>query len=103
MMLKVLIVDDTDTCRLLLTHIISSTVDMQVVGQAKNGQQAVQLVSELRPDVILMDVTMPLMDGLQATQEIMRQTPTPIVMVSASLEGRETEIAFQAIKLGALT
>ena len=102
-MLKVLVVDDTETYRLLLTHIIEATSDMRVVGQAKNGQQAVQMASELRPDVILMDVTMPLMDGLQATQEIMRRMPTPIVMISASLEGRETEIAFQAIKRGALT
>lgn len=102
-MLKVLIVDDSETSRRLLAHIIASAPDMQVIGEAKNGRQAVQLVEELRPNVILMDVTMPLMDGLQATQEIMSKTPTPIVMVSGSLDESETDIAFQAIKRGALT
>jgi two-component system, chemotaxis family, protein-glutamate methylesterase/glutaminase len=102
-MLKVLIVDDSDTSRRLLAHIIASASDMQVVGEAKNGQQAVDMVEALRPNVILMDITMPLMDGLEATQEIMSKTPTPIVMVSGSLDERETDVAFQAIKRGALT
>lgn len=102
-MLKVLIADDSGTARKLLGHIINTAPDMRVVGEARNGHEAVAMASKLRPDVILMDVTMPEMDGLEATREIMYQTPTPIVVVSASIEGRETEVAFQAMRLGALT
>lgn len=102
-MLRVLIVDDTDTYRTLLRHIINATPDMRVIGEAHDGQQAVDMVSSLQPDIILMDITMPKMNGMDATQEIMFKRPTPIVMISASVEGRENEVAFQAMKLGALT
>ncbi len=102
-MVKVLIADDSPTARQTLTHIIHQAGDMTVVGEAHNGKQALELTGKLRPDVVLMDITMPEMDGLEATGEIMHFTPTPIVIVSGTLEGRETEIAFQAIKAGALT
>lgn len=102
-MLRVMIVDDTETARLLLRHVINNAPDMQVVGEAHDGHEAVEMVRKLEPDVILMDITMPHMDGLEATRRIMATTPTPIVMVSGSVEGRENEVAFQAMKLGALT
>lgn len=101
-MLRVLIVDDTATTRLLLRTAIDGSGDMQVVGEATDGHEAVSMARRLRPDVILMDITMPNMNGLDATREIMSDTPTPIVMISASVEGRETEVAFSAMKLGAL-
>jgi two-component system chemotaxis response regulator CheB len=100
---KVLIADDSATARLLMTSLINATSDLQVVGEAHNGQEAVRLTHELRPNVVLMDVVMPRMSGLEATGEIMHSVPTPIVMVSASLESQETDVAFQAIRLGALT
>jgi two-component system, chemotaxis family, protein-glutamate methylesterase/glutaminase len=100
--LKVLIVDDSPTARLLMTCLIKDTPDMYVVGEAHNGKQAVWMTRDLRPDVILMDIVMPGMDGLQATREIMSATPTPIVMIGASLDSNETDVAFQAIRLGAL-
>lgn len=99
----VLVVDDSDTARKLLVSIINSAKDMRVIGEAHNGRQAVEMVAKLRPDVVVMDVSMPEMDGMEATQAIMQRTPTPIVIVSSSIEGRETEVAFQAIRLGALT
>jgi two-component system chemotaxis response regulator CheB len=75
---------------------------MHAVGPAKDGVEAVQMTQDLRPDVILMDMIMPRMDGLEATREIMSSVPTPIVLVTASLELHETGIAFRAMSLGAL-
>lgn len=100
--LKVLVVDDSASVRELLQHIVNSAPDMRAVGVAKDGLEAVQMTHELRPDVILMDVIMPRMDGLEATSEIMHAVPTPIVLVTASLESHETNIAFRAMSLGAL-
>jgi two-component system chemotaxis response regulator CheB len=100
---KVLVADDSGTARQLLSYVINQTADMQTVGEARDGREAVDMAAELQPDVILMDITMPHMDGLEATRLIMRKSPTPIVVVSASFTGRETEIAFQALRLGALT
>ncbi len=102
-MIRVLITDDSATSRELLSHILSSASDIQVVGEAVNGAEAVRLASSLRPSIILMDIHMPVMDGLAATQEIMMQTPTPIVLVSASTMVHETETAMQALRAGALT
>jgi two-component system chemotaxis response regulator CheB len=102
-MLRVLIVDDTATSRKLLAHIINAEPDMRVVGEAHDGGQAVELAHKLHPDVIMMDITMPHVDGLEATRRIMYDNPTPIVMVSGSIEGRENEVGFQAMRLGALT
>lgn len=102
-MLNVLVVDDVETNRKMLVHIVNSADDLKVIGEATNGREAVAATRRLRPDVILMDVNMPDMDGLEATRNIMVETPTPIVIVSGSIAGRETEVAFQAIKQGALT
>lgn len=101
-MVNVLIVDDSPTARRMLAGIINAAPGMRVVGEAINGRQGIKLANELRPDVILMDVIMPEMDGLEATREIMHATPMPIVVCSASLEAWETDIAFQAINAGAL-
>ena len=100
---KVLVADDSATARQLMSHLINVTADMYVVGEAHNGHQAVRLTHDLHPDVILMDIVMPGMDGLEAAHEIMFADPTPIVMVSAGLNQQETNVAFQAIRLGALT
>lgn len=101
--LDVLVVDDSRTSRQMLVQIVNSAPDMKVVGEATNGNEAVKVAAQLRPNVILMDIVMPQMDGLQATREIMSSQPTPIVLITASLESQETDIAFQAIRAGALT
>ncbi len=100
--LDVLIVDDSPTARGLLEHIIESASDMRVVATAKDGNDAIEKAQDLRPHIILMDIIMPNRDGLDATREIMAEQPTPIVLISASLEDRETEVAFEAMNAGAL-
>lgn len=101
--LNILVVDDSRTTRQLMVGLINGSADMRVAGEADNGEQAVQMAQQLRPDVVLMDIVMPRMDGLQATSEIMHTCPTPIVLITASLESYETDIAFKAMKAGALT
>lgn len=100
--IKVLIVDDSPTQREYLTEMIAEDLGMVVVGRATNGAEAVQQVQKLKPDVVSMDVNMPVMNGFDAVREIMRVQPTPVVMVSASLEKSEVDVAFNAIQAGAL-
>jgi two-component system chemotaxis response regulator CheB len=100
--IKVLIVDDSQVVRDFLAYIISSDPAILIIGQAGNGEEAVQAVRDKRPDVITMDVIMPKLDGLEATRIIMEKTPTPIVIVSASWDPKEVEKTFRAMDAGAL-
>ena len=102
-MIRVLIVDDNAVARDLLTQILLSAGSFEIVAEAKDGLQAVELARRLRPDLILMDIHMPNMDGFEATQEIMIAAPTPIVIVSASTMVHEVEVAMRALRAGALT
>ena len=102
-MIRVLVVDDSATSRQLLRHILSADHELQVVGEAKNGAEAVKQTKSLRPNVVLMDIHMPVLDGLQATREIMFDTPTPIVLISASTMVHETATAMESLAAGALT
>jgi two-component system, chemotaxis family, protein-glutamate methylesterase/glutaminase len=101
-MIRVLIAEDSVTDRELLVEILRSDPEFEVVGQAGNGARAVELARELRPDLITMDVLMPVLDGLEATKEIMVQTPTPILVVSSTLGERGVELSLHAIRAGAL-
>lgn len=101
--LRVLVVDDTLTSRQLLVHILNHSGDMEVVGEAGNGEQAIQLTQTVEADLLLMDVIMPRMDGLEATRRIMQSHPMPIVLVSAGEDNQETQLAFQAVDAGALS
>src|SRR3972149_4743114 len=96
-MLRILVVDDSPTVREMLITMLHTAPGMQVVGQAHDGQEAVQLAGRLRPDVITMDIRMPHMDGLEATQLIMSTVPTPIVIVASRVYERDLNIAFHAI------
>jgi two-component system chemotaxis response regulator CheB len=98
---KVLIVDDSAFMRKVLQSIISADPQMEVVGEARDGRDAVTKAEELKPDVITMDINMPHMDGLQATELIMSSNPRPIVIVSS--ESREgADITLKALELGAI-
>ena len=99
---RVLVVEDSPTARALLVEILRSDPEIEVVGEAANGLEAVEMAKRLRPDVITMDARMPLMDGLQATKEIMTEAPTPIVIITASFERRDVEISMHALRAGAL-
>jgi two-component system chemotaxis response regulator CheB len=101
--IRVLIVEDSPVCRELLVTILQSTPGFQVVGTTHNGVEAVRLARRLAPDLVVMDLHMPEMDGIEATRQIMIETPRPIVMVSASLDKNEREISFNAVKAGALS
>ena len=101
-MIRVLIVEDSATARDYLVHIFSADPGMKVIGTAKDGAEGLGLVERLKPDVITMDIHMPVMDGLEATRKIMETHPVPIVIVSGIWDPREVETTFRAIEAGAL-
>lgn len=101
-MIRVLIADDSATVRELLRTILESDGRVKVVGQAANGREAVAMAVELRPDLITMDVTMPVLDGLEATKEIMVHAPTPILIVSSHASESQVELSMSALRAGAL-
>src|SRR5882757_752979 len=99
--IRVLVIDDSTFMRKVLETILTSDPQFQVVGNAKDGREAVALAESLKPDVMTMDINMPHMDGLQATAEIMTTNPRPIVVVSS--ESREgANGALKALELGAI-
>ncbi len=102
-MIRALIAEDSQTTRELLVAILGADPELQVVGEAKDGIEAVEMTRRLRPDVVTMDIRMPRMDGFEATRQIMAQIPTPIVVVSASVDAREVQVSMDALRLGALT
>src|SRR5437667_1182120 len=98
---RVLVVDDSTFMRKVLEGIFNADEHLQVVGNAKDGREAVALAESLKPDVITMDINMPHVDGLQATAEIMTTNPRPIVIVSSeSREGAASTL--RALELGAI-
>lgn len=101
MAIKVLVVDDSGFFRRRLTEILSSAPDFEVVGTASNGQEAVDKVQQLRPDVITMDYEMPVMDGITAVRQIMQRTPTPVLMFS-SLTHEGARVTLDALEAGAI-
>jgi two-component system, chemotaxis family, protein-glutamate methylesterase/glutaminase len=99
--IRVLVVDDSAFMCKVLQQIINSDPQMEVAGQGRDGRDAVALAESLRPDVITMDINMPHLDGLQATELIMSQNPRPIVIVSSeSREGASSTL--KALELGAI-
>ena len=100
--IRVVIADDSLVAREMLSTILSSDPDIEVVGIATSGVEVVELVERLRPDLVTMDIHMPQMNGLEATERIMAFHPTPILVVSSSVHGEGMGLAFDALKLGAL-
>ena len=102
-MIRVLVAEDSAVTRQYLDHLLSQDPALQVVGIVENGLEALEQTERLKPDVILMDVHMPLMNGYEATRKIMECTPTPIVMVSSGMNHDQVAMTFEALKAGALT
>lgn len=100
-MINILIVDDSPTQISLLQNIFAQEQDMCVIGFARNGQEAVELNKRLKPDLITMDIQMPVMDGFQATRQIMLEQPTPIVVISTA-DSKLFDISFKSLEAGAL-
>jgi len=102
-MIRVLIVEDSITQREILKRLVNGDGAFTVIGEARNGREAIAKVLENPPDVVLMDIHMPDMDGIEATRQIMRLCPVPIVVASATLQKKDVNLALQALEAGAVS
>lgn len=100
--IRVLVVEDSLAVSKAMTSILNTDPGIIVVGVAYNGKEAVELVSKLKPDIVTMDIHMPVMDGFEATKQIMAYNPTPILVVAASVYTQGMDKVFKAISYGAL-
>ena len=98
-MIRVLIADDQSLVRAGFRVLVDSATDLEVVGEATNGREAVELARSLRPDVMLMDIRMPELDGLAATREIVSATDSPRVIILTTFD--IDEYVFEALRAGA--
>lgn len=101
MTIRVLVVDDSGFFRRRVKEILEEDSSLSVVGDAANGQEAIDQAEKIKPDVITMDIEMPVMDGIKATKLIMASNPTPIVMFS-SLTTEGAKSTLDALEAGAL-
>jgi two-component system chemotaxis response regulator CheB len=101
MTIRALIIDDSALIRKLLSDILSKDPNLRVIGTAVNGKDGLEKIGKLRPDVVLLDNVMPVLDGLKTLSRIMKECPTPVVMVSALGEKAE-EITLTAFEYGAV-
>ena len=101
MAVKVLVVDDSGFFRRRVSEILSSDANIQVIGTATNGREAIDQVQALKPDVITMDYEMPMMDGITAVRQIMQRCPTPVLMFS-SLTHEGARVTLDALDAGAV-
>jgi DNA-binding NarL/FixJ family response regulator len=100
MSIRVLVVDDQSLVREGLAIILDTQPDIQVVGQAGDGREAVKLAGQLSPDVILMDIRMPLMDGIKATRQILESHPQTQVLILTTFN--EDDLVFDGLRAGAI-
>jgi two-component system chemotaxis response regulator CheB len=100
--IRVLVVDDSITVRKRLVEVLNADPDLEVIGEAGDGKRAIELCEALRPDVITLDMMLPVMSGLAATECIMASWPTPILIVSASTNRGELFRTYEALAAGAI-
>ena len=100
--IRVLVVEDSLTIRKRILEVLSADPDLEVVGEAEDGKRGIELCGQLRPDVVTLDMMLPVMSGLAATEFIMAYCPTPILIVSASTNRGELFKTYEALAAGAL-
>src|SRR5690349_17075537 len=100
--IRVVIADDSETARRMLREWLTPQAGFEIVAEAPNGKAAVDSVVSMRPNIVVLDVEMPEMDGIEATKQIMSRAPTPIVMFTSSAIAMKRKIAFEALAAGAL-
>ncbi|HEY9215560.1 MAG TPA: chemotaxis protein CheB [Ancylobacter sp.] len=101
--ITILIVEDSPAAREFLYQLMAAQPDFEVVGLATDGAEGLALADETRPDVVLMDANMPVMNGFQATRQIMERCPTRIIIVTASFEPHDVRTSMHSLEAGALT
>lgn len=101
-MIRVLVADDSPTMRAFLVDILRADPAIEVVGEAGDGEDAVRQTVRLKPDLVTMDIHMPVLDGLEATKEIMAEAPTPIIIVSSAVTDEAIGASLDATRAGAL-
>ena len=99
---RVMIVEDSRVVREFLTYLIGRDPRLEVAAAVDSGEEALRILDRVSPDVISMDIRLPGMNGFEATQQIMARKPTPIVVVSASVEAEDLKISMNALRAGAL-
>src|SRR5271154_7500500 len=100
--LRVLVVEDSKTVRARILEVLSADPDIEIAGEAQDGKRAIELCRELRPDVVTLDMMLPVMTGLAATEYIMAHFATPILIVSASTNRGELFRTYDALAAGAV-
>ncbi len=100
--IKVLLVEDSPIAINVYEKMLSSSRHIEVVGKASNGQEGIDLVSQLKPDVICTDLQMPQMDGLEFTKQVMAHHPTPILVLSNSVQKEDVDNIYEVMKAGAV-
>src|ERR1700680_2795539 len=100
--IRVLVVDDSLTARKHLVDVLRADAELEIVGEAEDGKRAIELCRTLRPDVITLDMMLPLMSGVAVTEYVMAYSPTPILIVSSSTNRGELYKTYDALAAGAV-
>jgi two-component system chemotaxis response regulator CheB len=100
--IRVLVAEDSPVMRKLLVHLLESDAAIQVIGEVADGQAAVEFVQSRVPDLVVMDIQMPRLDGFDATQRIMETRPVPIIVCSSMADTRDLAVVFRAMDAGAI-
>ena len=101
-MIRVLIVNDSPIQRMILRSILEKDPEVQIIAEARNGKEAVNLCLKTNPDIVTMDIQMPYMNGVEATRKIMSQNPIPVLFVTAHSDTPELNLVFDTLGPGAL-
>src|SRR6266853_2793060 len=100
--IDVLVVDDSKVARMLLVHLLESDPRIRVIDAVESGQAALEFLKDKMPDVVLMDIQMPRLDGFETTRRIMETQPVPIIICTATTDPKEVATTFRSMEAGAV-